>query len=790
MDRHPVFSTALIARRCFASKSASNEYHFGRPGIPVTLRELEEKMMRDVTSLDHFQHIAKVMVDRMVAAVKGEFAAEAKIIKTEVEKLLKGINEPVSAPPAAVNNTAKSKKGSNKENNAAKEQEEAKANDKKNAKVPAKGRETRRGKDNKETSVVQETKPVKGKKAVANAVKKDAKKTETEKTSDPENTEADKKCQKTTTRNRRAKKQEDSSQTAAKKSKQQNENLPNIAVSDDAEGKSEEEKPAPEKPATEAKVVAPAAPEKGKGRKRKNANALAPVNSNSSRGGKVQKTATVAAKIIAGSPGSPAKIAIAGNNLVSSLSQPLPPHVVLPTTPVAASQVQTIKSSAPPPPQVIQLRPTGTLATTMGTPTASMQIRPLRAGAPTGARPQFFKIVGGTPVQISNVQRLPGGALQPPPGSRVVYMRAPVPATSGGTGGPLQITSNNATSSTTTTSTTSSGAVPTGNKIILLSNKGQPIPVSKGAVVSGAPSIVRIVSPSSLTSGMAAGGKLKLTPASPNSPTKMATLRPASGATGPILLRTVAPRPTVGSPPIQLPMAPLPKSALTSNSDGGKKTAVSGNDTTAKAIQVLLPKNPLPPSTVQGNLSPQKSPPMAVTTTTTTTTPNGAFVWTNSTRANFKLSSRIHFASLDQFKNVVNKDVHFILASIVTEDKSNEFSFRLHLKREPVPAGKKGQKASAEQQSYLELVGKAKVPTAQEWSLKVKTEPPVFLVSKGNFLADNRAVKIPKDISDKPFVDYELHIDKCSPMQVATSNVAQIQTAATPKRGRKAAAAK
>ena len=56
----------------------------------------------------------------------------------------------------------------------------------------------------------------------------------------------------------------------------------------------------------------------------------------------------------------------------------------------------------------------------------------------------------------------------------------------------------------------------------------------------------------------------------------------------PILLRTVAPRPAGGSPPIQLPMAPLPKSAL--NNAGDKKS-----DASAKAIQVLLPKSPLPP---------------------------------------------------------------------------------------------------------------------------------------------------------------------------------------------------
>ena len=197
-------------------------------------------------------------------------------------------------------------------------------------------------------------------------------------------------------------------------------------------------------------------------------------------------------------------------------------------------------------------------------------------------------------------------------------------------------------------------------------------------------------------------------------------------------------------------------------------------------------------------------------TTTTTTTASGAFVWTNSTRANFKLSSRINFSSLDKFKNVVNKDVHFILANIVTEDKSNEFSFRLHLKREPVKsvtssnANKKDDTTAATAtESYLELEAKAKVPTAQEWSLKVKTEPPVFLVSGGNFLSDFPATRIPKEIAEKPFVDYELHIDKCSPTQVATGkgSVAKMAAAAAAtaasaaaggqpaaKRGRKVAA--
>ena len=77
-----------------------------------------------------------------------------------------------------------------------------------------------------------------------------------------------------------------------------------------------------------------------------------------------------------------------------------------------APQVQSLKSTAPPP-QLIQLRPTGANSGTPGVG-QTMQIRPLRAaGGQTGPRPQFFKIVGGKPVQISgaNLRQLPASAL-------------------------------------------------------------------------------------------------------------------------------------------------------------------------------------------------------------------------------------------------------------------------------------------------------------------------------------------------------------------------------------------
>ncbi len=806
MDRHPVFSTALIARRCFTSKSASNEYHFGRPGIPVTLRELEEKTMRDVTSVDHFKHMAKVMAERMVSAVKGEFTSEAKAIQSDIEKLLKNVNN----GPAALNNAVKNKRGNNKENNAASTTEEEKSSDEDSAPAPKATTKpepkSRRGQKAKTESATTSEKPVEkptrgGKKKAQEASKKEQPAAVAAAPAPPAKSKKEPAAKSTTTSNATAAR----GRRTTKRGQQAKESS---APNDVGEAKPEENAPAEAPaPVAEAPKVAavpqpPVQNAKGGGRKRKNANALTPVNSN--RGAKIQKTVVspvVGAKIV-GSPGSPTKIAIAGTNLVSlaSLSQPLPPQVVLPTTPVAANQVQTIKSSAPPP-QVIQLRPSDSFPGSLGGPTGSMQIRPMRAaGAPgtVGApRPQFFKIVGGKPQQLTATG--PGGTVKPPPGSRIVYMRPPG---SNAVTSVAQVASSGTTPATAAVSTA-------GNKIILLSKQGQPIPLSKAGS-----SIVRIVSPNSLSS---AGGKLTL---APTSPTKVTALRPQGSSTGPILLRTVAPRPVTSSaPPIQLPMAPLPKSALTTSSTDKKPVTSSAASEAAKAIQVLLPKNPLPPalaaaaaatstavapSTVTTTLSSPQKMAGGATAKTTATTANGAFVWINSTRANFKLTSQINFASLDKFKNVSNKDVHFILAKIVTEDKSNDFTFKLNLQRESLEKSGKGSKKqklesqeSSPESYFLELEGKATVPTAQEWSLKVKTDPPVFLVQKGNFLSDFPAVRIPQDIAKKPFIDYELHIDKCSPMQVAANatqaaNVVTSATTAPPpaKRGRKAAAAK
>merc|ERR1711935_159718 len=636
MDRHPVFSTALIARRCFASKSASNEYHFGRPGIPVTLRELEEKMMRDVLSDDHFKHMAKVMVERMVSSVKGEFNNEAKTVKTEVEKLLKSSEKSrestAAASTSSVNNASaavpaqRNKRGSNKENDESKEGPVNTKTTEQPQKKPARG-----GKRGQPKKAAEKTEEVKAevKTEVKEEVKTEVKPAEKAKRGAPAAKKA-KKAEIVQEKPVAAVKQEtdkpltaapvgapfpaptapkrvsrrggvDAAEQpevkpvekakkapAAKRAKKADTDAKVSPKTDPAivvpaaqadqkspvENKPKEDTLAPPAPAGKAPPApaakAPAvvkstgagrkrknatamAPEKetlapatiiekvvvsptkapatvvkpvgATGRKRKNATALAPVISNA----KVQKIVAAAgpatvvkaatakgptgpiigstaplAKIITGSPGSPSRIAITGNNLVSlsSLTQPLPPQVVLPTTPLPAgpAQVQSVKSSAPPP-QVIQLRPAGTSFSHGSTGPNPMQIRPLRAagvgiGGAGGPRPQFFKIVGGKPVQISNLQRLPAGSTvsalqQAPTGSRVVYMRAPAPgagssAAPGSQAASVVVTSSSA--SPTSSATAGAGGAATasgppgatavsgaGNKIILLSNKGQAI---------------------------------------------------------------------------------------------------------------------------------------------------------------------------------------------------------------------------------------------------------------------------------------------------------------------------
>merc|ERR1712029_1261966 len=111
-----------------------------------TLRELEDKMTRDVLSLDHFKHMATVMVERMVSSVKGEFNTEAKTVKTEIDKMLKSSEKSSEKASVSVNNTAavpaqRNKRGSNKENDESKEP----VNTKKEPQKPAKPARGKRG---------------------------------------------------------------------------------------------------------------------------------------------------------------------------------------------------------------------------------------------------------------------------------------------------------------------------------------------------------------------------------------------------------------------------------------------------------------------------------------------------------------------------------------------------------------------------------------------------------------------------------------------------------------------
>ena len=50
-----------------------------------------EYSIRDITSVDQFKHMSTVMADRMVNFVREEFVYEAKIVKNEVEKLLRNL---------------------------------------------------------------------------------------------------------------------------------------------------------------------------------------------------------------------------------------------------------------------------------------------------------------------------------------------------------------------------------------------------------------------------------------------------------------------------------------------------------------------------------------------------------------------------------------------------------------------------------------------------------------------------------------------------------------------------
>lgn len=718
---------------------------------------------------------------------------------------------------------------------------------------------------------------------------------------------------------KKAEDKEDTAKIDAKKPKKTDEPKPMEVDSNKKEEPKEDEKmdvdppvavvAAPSaKPTGAAPVVAPAAaPQKGKrkaGGKAAKANEAKKAKLEAAAG-KAAQPATATIKLPMGSPGkgvvglvtlpnaplqlSPKTIATSDGNKVVNIAS------LLPTSPAPRMQTGVVR----PGPQLIQIRPGSAGNATMairppGGPGNLVQVRPpvsirptVSGAGPAGAAgPQFFKIVGGKPIQLSGISgpggvttaggtavlatsTSPAGTVAGSPmavtggagGPRIVYVRKPTPtsilnaaATGATTSAPASVITTAAGSGSPTKVGGAGGA---GSKIIFVSNKNQ-----AGGVRSIAPGgVVKLVS--SPTAGAVVTSTGANLP-----PGILNTLRPvavnsnsASGNAGgprapgaPLLLRTVMPKPpavfqkanagssaavaassattpatsSAASVP-QLPSVPIPKNKLNSTDKKGAANstaaapaaaaASAGAPTPAAApldpkMQAMLPKRPIPLSQKAGTPSsppkiikkvisssqvqptlimPQAPLPLPANTSPAKqqiTTISGPFVWRNSSQTNFKLSSRINFASFAKFKETSdafkadqaaakanNKSgkggakggggkkgqtesdgIHFTLATIVTDDNSNEFTFRLNLKSEPNDSSK----------SFLELEARSRKPhNDHKWNLKVKTSPPNHLVSGGTFASGNdkakvgaTAFRIPKLVSDLKFVDYELQIDK------------------------------
>lgn len=87
----------------------------------------------------------------------------------------------------------------------------------------------------------------------------------------------------------------------------------------------------------------------------------------------------------------------------------------------------------------------------------------------------------------------------------------------------------------------------------------------------------------------------------------------------------------------------------------------------------------------------------------------------------------------------------YFQATIVTEDRVNEFSFHLTQKKD----------APLEDKPW-QLGVRSKNPSDHVWHLKVKVDPPIFLVNNQKFEQITNNYEIPKKVSDKAVVDYEL----------------------------------
>ena len=54
MKSYPAFGTPMIARKHFASKAKSNDYHSATEA-PATLKALSERVPKKIETLDHFR---------------------------------------------------------------------------------------------------------------------------------------------------------------------------------------------------------------------------------------------------------------------------------------------------------------------------------------------------------------------------------------------------------------------------------------------------------------------------------------------------------------------------------------------------------------------------------------------------------------------------------------------------------------------------------------------------------------------------------------------------------------
>lgn len=85
---HPNFATGPIARKCFATKGKSDEYHAESKGVPLTLMELSLKIEGVFQSTDHFADASQRMTTRMKEFLKTEHNDEVSRIGKEIEKLI------------------------------------------------------------------------------------------------------------------------------------------------------------------------------------------------------------------------------------------------------------------------------------------------------------------------------------------------------------------------------------------------------------------------------------------------------------------------------------------------------------------------------------------------------------------------------------------------------------------------------------------------------------------------------------------------------------------------------